>query len=275
MTIEQEFASPSSNTQTVYAAIELSKKNWVISVAHPDQRKPSIYRLLGGDFDALVARLRKVAGSIARIVICYEAGYDGFWLARRLTRSGIECRVLDPASLQVNRRARRVKTDRIDALMLLRAVIAIDRGDHHVCAEVRVPDVEEEDARRSHRERQRLVHERTAHINRIKGLLFGQGIRVSNQSCARHALILPPLSPPKVNRFPNAYAMNSNVNIHGSLWSRSRSAASKRSAIWRMRKTLPSSRSVRCFAYCPGLAERLPRSWRGKSSRGSSVAVRT
>ncbi|WP_334186337.1 IS110 family transposase [Novosphingobium sp.] len=177
MTMEQEFASPASNTETVYAAIELSKKNWVISVAHPGQPKPSIYRLPGGDFDALVARLRKVAGSIARIVICYEAGYDGFWLARRLTRSGIECRVLDPASLQVNRRARRVKTVRIDALMLLRAVIAIDRGDHHVCAVVRVPDVEEEDARRSHRERQRLVHERTAHINRIKGLLFGQGIR--------------------------------------------------------------------------------------------------
>jgi len=70
-----------------------------------------------------------------------------------------------------------VKTDRIDALALLRALIAIDRGDRHVCAVVRVPTLEEEDARRSHRERQRLVRERTAHINRIKGLLFGQGIR--------------------------------------------------------------------------------------------------
>ena len=98
-------------------------------------------------------------------------------IARRLAEIEIKCRVLDPASLQVNRRARRVKTDRIDALMLLRAVIAIDRGDHHVCAVVRVPSVEEEDARRSHRERQRLIRERTGHINRIKGLLFGQGIR--------------------------------------------------------------------------------------------------
>lgn len=88
MTIEQEFASSSANSETVYAAIELSKKNWVISVAHPGQPKPSIYRLPGGDFDALLARLRKVAGSIRRIVICYEAGYDGFWLARQLTRSG-------------------------------------------------------------------------------------------------------------------------------------------------------------------------------------------
>src|SRR5205823_5866070 len=77
--------------------------------------------------------------NFGRILVCYEAGYDGFWLARLLTKVGIECRVLDPASLQVNRRARRVKTDRIDALALLRALIAIDRGDRHVCAVVRVP----------------------------------------------------------------------------------------------------------------------------------------
>jgi transposase len=89
----------------------------------------------------------------------------------------IDCRVLDPASLQVNRRARRVKTDRIDVLMLVRALMAVDRGDRHVCSIVRVPSVEEEDARRSHRERQRLIRKRTAHINRIKGLLFAQGIR--------------------------------------------------------------------------------------------------
>lgn len=163
--------------ETLYAAVELSKKSWVVSIAHPGRERPSIYRIAGGDFAELVSRLRRVADGIGRIVVCYEAGYDGFWLARSLIRTGIECRVLDPASLQVNRRARRVKTDRIDALMLLRALIAIDRGDHYVCAVVRVPSIEEEDARRSHRERQRLVRERTGHINRIKGLLFGQGIR--------------------------------------------------------------------------------------------------
>ena len=93
-----------------------------------------------------------------------------------MAAEGVDYRVLDPASLQVNRRARRVKTDRIDVLMLVRA-FAIDRGDRHVCAIVNVPSIEEEDARRSHRERQRLIRERTAHINRIKGLLFGQGVR--------------------------------------------------------------------------------------------------
>jgi transposase len=163
--------------KTVYASIELSKKSWVLGIAVPDRDRPSIHRITGGKLTELVAKLRAAAGDDDRILVCYEAGYDGFWLARALAKLGIECRVLDPASIQVNRRARRVKTDRIDALALLRALIAVDRGERHVCAVVRVPSVEEEDARRSHRERQRLIRERTGHINRIKGLLFGQGIR--------------------------------------------------------------------------------------------------
>lgn len=163
--------------ETVYAAIELSKKTWVLGIAPPDRDRPSIHRVGGGNIAELLSRLRVASRNNRRIVVCYEAGYDGFWLARALVKIGIECRVLDPASIQVNRRARRVKTDRIDVLALLRALIATDRGERHVCAVVRVPSIEEEDARRSHRERQRLVRERTGHINRIKGLLFAQGIR--------------------------------------------------------------------------------------------------
>src|SRR3984893_7191435 len=162
---------------TVYAAIELSKKSWVVAIARPDRDRPSIHRIAGGNLADLIGRLHKAAGGKQRVVGCSEAGYDGLWLPRSLPKIGIDCRVLDPASIQVNRRARRVKTDRIDSLALLRALIAIDRGERHVCAVVRVPTVEEEDARRSHRERQRLVRERTGHINRIKGLLFAQGIR--------------------------------------------------------------------------------------------------
>jgi transposase len=162
---------------TVYAAIELSKKSWVLGIARPDRDRPSIHRIAGGDIGELVGRLRKATVEDQKIVVCYESGYDGFWLARSLAKLGGECRVLDPASIQVDRRARRVNTDRIDALALLRALIAIDRGERHVCAIVRVPSVEEEDARRPHRERQRLVRERTGHINRIKGLFFVQGVR--------------------------------------------------------------------------------------------------
>ena len=136
---------------TVYAAIELSKKSWVVAIARPDRDRPSIHRIAGGNLADLIGRLRKAAEEKQRIVVCYEAGYDGFWLARSLAKIGIDCRVLDPASIQVNRRARRVKTDRIDSLALLRALIAIDRGERHVCAVVRVPTVEEEDARRSSR----------------------------------------------------------------------------------------------------------------------------
>jgi transposase len=114
------------------------------------------------------------------VTLCYEAGYDGFWLARLLEPRGIECLVMEPASLQVNRRTRRVKTDRIDVENLLHTLIAWCRGERHVCSMVVIPSVDEEDLRRSHRERDRLVRERTAHINRIKGLLFAQGIRGIN-----------------------------------------------------------------------------------------------
>jgi transposase len=122
----------------------------------------------------------KVTGQTPTVTLCYEAGYDGFWLARLLEQRGIECLVMEPASLRVDRRARRVKTDRIDVENLLHTLIAWCRGERHVCSMVVIPSVEEENLRRSHRERDRLVRERTAHINRIKGLLFGQGIRGIN-----------------------------------------------------------------------------------------------
>ena len=125
-------------------------------------------------------RWTKISGASPSITLCYEAGYDAFWLARFLKVRCIDCLVVDAASLQVNRRGRRPKTDRLDVNMLLRAMIAWARGEQHVWSLVRIPSVDEEDLRRSHRERSRLVHERTAHINRIKGLLFAQGIRGHN-----------------------------------------------------------------------------------------------
>jgi len=107
---------------------------------------------------------------------CYEAGYDGFWLHCQLEAHGVRNYVIDPASLQVDRRARRVKTDRIDAERLLRSLMAYLRGEPKVWSVVRVPSVAEEDARRLHRERDRLVLERVQHVNRIKGLCALHGI---------------------------------------------------------------------------------------------------
>ena len=176
-----------SNKQSIYAALELSKNSWLLAIQVPGRDNPSLHPIKGGDAEGLMAKLdaarqrvAKDAGQTPAVTLCYEAGYDGFWLARFLEQRGITCQVMEPASLQVNRRARRVKTDRIDVESILHTLIAWCRGERHVCSMVVVPSVEEEDLRRCHRERDRLIRERTAHINRIKGLLFGQGIRGIN-----------------------------------------------------------------------------------------------
>ncbi len=168
----------------VFAAMELSKLAWLLVAQGSPSGKASSHRLEGGDVDGLLALLRRLqareqqacGGGEVQIVLGYEAGYDGFWLQRRLAAEGIRCWVMDPGSLQVDRRARRAKTDRLDAAMLLRALLAWCRGDRAACHMVRVPSVEREDARRTHRERQRLIAERVQHVNRIKGLLATQGI---------------------------------------------------------------------------------------------------
>src|SRR5437764_14558224 len=105
-----------------------------------------------------------------------EAGYDGVWVLRVLKAHGVHNHVLDPASLQMMRRARRAKTDRIDADRMVRALIRYLRGEPEACSVVRVPSVEQEDAKRLHRERRRLIAERVQHVNRIKGLCATQGI---------------------------------------------------------------------------------------------------
>ncbi len=168
---------------TLFVCMELSKTSWLLAAQASPSGKTSSHKLDGGDTDGLLALLRRLqareqraTGEEIQVILGYEAGYDGFWLQRRLTAEGITCWVMDPGSLQVNRRARRAKTDRLDAAMLLRALIAWCRGDRAACHMVQVPSVEREDARRTHRERQRLINERVQHVNRVKGLLATQGI---------------------------------------------------------------------------------------------------
>lgn len=180
-------AASTVSTNTLHCALELSKKSWLLAIQFPDREQPSLYPIAGGEAERLMAKLTaardrwaKASGALPMITLCYEVGYDAFWLARFLKARGIECLVIDPGSLQVSRRGRRVKTDRVDVKTLLRTLIAWCRGEQHVWSLVRIPSIDEEDLRRSHRERSRLVRERTAHINRIKGLLFAQGIRGIN-----------------------------------------------------------------------------------------------
>ena len=182
MTTDHEFAVVASTTdvQKVFVAIELSKSTWVVAIQPPAVDKVSLFRIAGGEIERLFElfeQARRRAGQPVEICACYEAGYDGFWIYRALTARGVACTVLDSASIQVSRRARRVKTDRTDAESLVRVLMAIYRGEHQVAKIVQVPSPEEEDDKRLLRCRGNLLRDRIQHMNRIRGLLNLQGVR--------------------------------------------------------------------------------------------------
>jgi transposase len=168
----------------IFISLELSKSTWLITSLSPGSgEKMSKHAVRGGDITGLLARFAQLqdkaqarAGQHFALVVIQEAGLDGFWIHRILEAEGIESHVVDAASIATSRRRRRAKTDKIDGEALVRALLAYKRGEPRVCAMVRVPSVKEEDHRRIGRERKVLVGERTCHVNRIKGLLFAQGI---------------------------------------------------------------------------------------------------
>jgi len=186
MLAEKEVAAPapSVSTDPIFVAIEMSRSKWIVGTHIPTSSKVGIHTIDWGDAAALlslVGRLRSRAVDIlgntdVPVLCCYEAGYEGFWVYRRLTAAGLRVLVIDPSSLLVNRRAKRAKTDRIDAKAMIRALMAYNRGEDQVLSAVKVPSVEQEDHRRLVRERQSLVYDCTAHTNRIRGLLLTQGI---------------------------------------------------------------------------------------------------
>ena len=177
-------APTGAESSTLYVAIEISRKSWVVGLKSPAGGRIGLHPLAAADVEGLKtliehhrAKAERVLGSELRVLCCYEAGYEGFWLARWLDRAmSVETVVLDPASLLVNRKAKQRKTDRIDAKKMVRALLAHDRGDAAVLSQVRVPSVEQEDRKRLLRERQRLVKERTSLTNSIKGLLKLHGV---------------------------------------------------------------------------------------------------
>ena len=174
-------------SSTIFVAIELSQKSWLVTMHCPDKDKISRHKLEGGDhagvlalFDRMRERGTRALGAEPAIVSCYEAGYDGYWLHRLLTASGVTNYVFDPSSIAVDQRARSVKTDRIDGEKMLRTLMAYLRGEPRVVRIVQVPTPEQEDFRRQTRERHRLVKEQTAHTNRIKALLRLLGMAIGN-----------------------------------------------------------------------------------------------
>jgi len=168
----------------IFVSLELSRSTWVITSLSPGNGETmSKHSVKAGDLPGLFARfsiLREKSqartGRNYPIVTIQEAGLDGFWIHRALEKEGIESHVVDPASIATSRRRRRAKTDRIDGEALLRSLMAYKRGEPRVCAMVRAPSPGDEDHRRICRERKSLIVERVAHVNRIKGLLFSQGI---------------------------------------------------------------------------------------------------
>ena len=172
-----------SDLCAIFVSLELSRSKWLVTSLSPDSGGKLSRHEMKPEMGALLALLAQVrARTQARtgmdfpIVSIQEAGLDGFWIHRALQSEGIESHVVDPASVAVSRRARRAKTDRIDGEALIRTLLAWKRGEPRVCAMVHAPTPEAEDRRRNARERKVLTKERIEHVNRIKGLLFGQGI---------------------------------------------------------------------------------------------------
>jgi transposase len=168
----------------IFVSMELSRSTWVITVLAPGAgEKMSRHSMPSGDvgkllqcFAQLKQKARARTGADFPIVVIQEAGLDGFWIHRVLESEGIESHVVDPASILTSRRRRRAKTDTIDGETLVRTLLAHKRGEPRVCAMVRPPSPQEEDRRRICRERKTLLAERIEHVNRIKGLLFAQGV---------------------------------------------------------------------------------------------------
>src|SRR5690349_11471348 len=179
-----EHVAVRTDLNAIFVSLELSRSTWVItSLAPGGGEKMSKHAVPSGDIPALLARLSQLkekararTGQVFPIIVIQEAGLDGFWIHRVLQQEGIESHVVDPASIATSRRRRRAKTDRIDGEALVRALLAYKRGEPRVCAMVKAPAPHEEDRRRTSREREVLTAERVQHVNRIKGLLFAQGI---------------------------------------------------------------------------------------------------
>ena len=175
-------ATALDHESTIVAVVELSARSWLVGaqvagVPRQCRQKlvPSAEGLLD-HLDHLRQRAEKAAKRVSRVVVAYEAGRDGFWLARWLLGRGIEVYVIQPSSVPVDRRARRAKTDALDVEMLLRTTLAWLRGEPRVCSMVPIPSEVEEDGRRPSRERQDLIRERLALTNKIDGVLATLGV---------------------------------------------------------------------------------------------------
>jgi transposase len=168
---------------TLIAVVELSQSAWLVAGIVPGVERQPLKRLDANE-EALAGLLRrwrdeaaKSGRPITRVAVAFEAGRDGFWLARWLQGRGIEAHVIHPTSVAVSREHRRAKTDRLDTELLKRAFLGWLRGERGHCSMAAVPTLDEEDAKRPSREREKLVSERTRIVNRMESALARLGVR--------------------------------------------------------------------------------------------------
>jgi transposase len=166
---------------TLYLAFELGWTTWNLAFTTAMAQKPRLRTIPARDLDGLRREIQRAQQRFCLpdttpILSCYEAGRDGFWLHRYLDHEGVRNLVVDAASIEVNRRARRAKSDRLDVAKLLTMLIRYHGGEHQLWSVVHVPTPEDEDRRQPHRELMAVKGERTEHSNRIKGLLAGLGL---------------------------------------------------------------------------------------------------
>src|ERR1700676_5325437 len=175
--------TPFVQGNTLIAVIELSLSSWLVAGVVPGVARQPLKKLEPDEAELLRLLQRgrdeavKIGCTIERVVVAYEAGRDGFWLARWLRAHEIEAHVIHSSSVAVSREHRRAKTDRLDTAMLLRVFMGWLRGERGHCGMVTVPTIEEEDAKRPHRERETLAGEKTRIVNRMKAALIRLGIR--------------------------------------------------------------------------------------------------
>jgi transposase len=176
----------SVNEATLYVAFELGKKDWKLAMTSGFGIAPWLRTVASGDLGGVgcvleAGRQRFGLPATARVVSCYEAGRDGFWIHRALWGLGIANRVVDSASIEVNRKARRAKTDRLDALKLVQMLVRVCYGERRVWSEVRVPTVAAEAARQVSRERTTLTQDQTRLVNQMRGWLATWGTRLPSR----------------------------------------------------------------------------------------------
>ena len=167
-------------SSALVVAVEISRPTWVIAAHVPGLGHVKVRRRIEARAEALLLAIeqlkRRAATGIDHVIVTYEAGYTGFWLARLVRRHAIEVYVIQPVSVPVDRRRRRAKTDAIDADLLLRTCLAFLRGEPRVCSMVPIPDQKDEDARHLVREREDLIAERIGLTNRIGAILATLGV---------------------------------------------------------------------------------------------------